>query len=201
MARQRSSSPSGGLRSHPPIRQSTVPNHTRTGKVAASAGLKHQDPAPPSQKSSFVSQLKGLNSKDVERESLTRTEGFEERPAAPMHSESAKVPLRDDRLAIIEDLVPGPMEHSPTPDDPNFSKAEPNSGIRLKYVPCSLDIDSIAYYGWLRFDVENGYCLTPLFKIIFPADTIYRHLCYTLLYASKPGSKHMKCRSRVIGSP
>lgn len=38
---------------------------------------------------------------------------------------------RDDRLALIEELVPGPVEHTPPFDDPHFEKLEPNSGIRL----------------------------------------------------------------------
>ena len=44
------------------------------------------------------------------------------------------VPARDDRLAIVEDLVPGPADHKPPFDDPRFEKLEPNSGIRLSYV-------------------------------------------------------------------
>lgn len=44
------------------------------------------------------------------------------------------VPARDDRLAIVEDLVLGPVDHKPPFDDPRFEKLEPNSGIRLSYV-------------------------------------------------------------------
>jgi minichromosome maintenance protein 10 len=41
-------------------------------------------------------------------------------------------PNRDERLAIIEDLEPGPVEHTPPSDDPEFQQLEPNSGIRLR---------------------------------------------------------------------
>lgn len=44
------------------------------------------------------------------------------------------VPRRDERLALIEDLEPGPVEHTPPFDDPEFMQLEPNSGIRLMYV-------------------------------------------------------------------
>ncbi|KAL6299390.1 hypothetical protein BKA93DRAFT_829955 [Sparassis latifolia] len=38
---------------------------------------------------------------------------------------------RDDRLALVEELVLGPAEHKPPFDDPHFEKLEPNSMIRL----------------------------------------------------------------------
>jgi minichromosome maintenance protein 10 len=41
---------------------------------------------------------------------------------------------RDDRLAIIEQLEVGPIDHKPPHDDPHFGRLEPNSGIRLSYV-------------------------------------------------------------------
>lgn len=44
------------------------------------------------------------------------------------------VPRRDERLALIEDLEPGPVDHTPPFDDPNFKQLEPNSGIRLRCV-------------------------------------------------------------------
>ncbi|KAJ6464289.1 hypothetical protein C8R47DRAFT_1326780 [Mycena vitilis] len=40
-------------------------------------------------------------------------------------------PLRDERLAIIENLEVGPVDHKPSFDDPHFQQLEPNSGIRL----------------------------------------------------------------------
>lgn len=44
------------------------------------------------------------------------------------------VPKRDEDLSIIEDIVPGPYEHKPPLDDPNFERLEPHSGTRLSYV-------------------------------------------------------------------
>lgn len=41
------------------------------------------------------------------------------------------VPNRDDRLAIVEQLEVGPVDHKPPLDDPHFERLEPNSGIRL----------------------------------------------------------------------
>ena len=46
------------------------------------------------------------------------------------------VPARDDRLMLMEELEPGPYEHKPPLDDPNFGRLEPHSGIRLAYVAC-----------------------------------------------------------------
>lgn len=42
--------------------------------------------------------------------------------------------MRDDNLALIEDIPLGPADHKPPFDDPHFEKLEPNSGIRLSYV-------------------------------------------------------------------
>ena len=42
---------------------------------------------------------------------------------------------RDERLALVENLTPGPYQHKNIPDDPNFDKFEPHSSIRLSYVP------------------------------------------------------------------
>ncbi|KAH8112086.1 hypothetical protein DFH11DRAFT_1609582 [Phellopilus nigrolimitatus] len=89
------------------------------------------EPAP----STLVSQLKSLNPcKKEDREPIARTEGFAEKPVPlpPITGAAANVPVRDDRLAIVEELEMGPAEHKPIPDDPHFEKVEPNSGIRLK---------------------------------------------------------------------
>jgi minichromosome maintenance protein 10 len=42
---------------------------------------------------------------------------------------------RDERLALVENLTPGPYQHQNIPEDPNFDKFEPHSSIRLSYVP------------------------------------------------------------------
>lgn len=71
--------------------------------------------------------------------SINRTVDFKAavvtKPPAPdegtTHPNAAK---RDDRLALIEDLEPGPYEFNTPSHDPEFSKLEPHSGIRLRFV-------------------------------------------------------------------
>lgn len=41
---------------------------------------------------------------------------------------------RDESLALVENLIPGPYQHKNIPDDPNFDGFEPHSSIRLSYV-------------------------------------------------------------------
>ncbi|KAG6879643.1 hypothetical protein C0992_000278 [Termitomyces sp. T32_za158] len=66
-----------------------------------------------------------------------RSSGFADRPPTPNINNDqdtcgqSHAPKRDDRLALVEDLEPGPVDHIPPADDPNFDKLEPNSGIRL----------------------------------------------------------------------
>jgi len=55
-------------------------------------------------------------------------------PSTPPQPILNAVPGRDDRLAIIEQLEVGPIDHKPPPDNPHFERLEPNSGIRLSYV-------------------------------------------------------------------
>ena len=81
----------------------------------------------------MFSQLKSLGSrKEDGHDMIARTEGFSEKPAPA--TEKPAAPVRDDTLAIVEELEPGPVEHKPLADDPQFQRLEPNSGIRLKYV-------------------------------------------------------------------
>jgi minichromosome maintenance protein 10 len=40
--------------------------------------------------------------------------------------------IRDDSLAVTENLELGPIEHKPPIDDPSFERLEPYSGIHLK---------------------------------------------------------------------
>lgn len=60
---------------------------------------------------------------------VSRTKGFKETPHLEVDEPSG--PIRDERLALIEDLEPGPYDHRPPSDDPNFDKLEPHSGINL----------------------------------------------------------------------
>ena len=74
---------------------------------------------------------------DVEEEDRpsVRTTGFSEQAAAPQAAlEERLAHKRDERLALIEDLQPGPYEHTPPHDDPAFEKLEPHSGINLTCV-------------------------------------------------------------------
>ncbi|KAG6844234.1 hypothetical protein H0H87_008647 [Tephrocybe sp. NHM501043] len=68
---------------------------------------------------------------------ITRSSGFTERPATPVTRDN-RDPFcdssglkRDERLGLIEELEPGPFDHTPPAGDPNFDTLEPNSGIRL----------------------------------------------------------------------
>lgn len=44
---------------------------------------------------------------------------------------ASEIPARDDDLTLIEELKPGPYEHTSPFDDPLFEHLEPHSGIRL----------------------------------------------------------------------
>jgi minichromosome maintenance protein 10 len=78
---------------------------------------------------------------------FVRSAGFNENPVPPLppgdpspgkvetdtqgDETSYVAARRDDRLALIEDLEPGPYEHKAPFDDPHFQQLEPNSGIRM----------------------------------------------------------------------
>lgn len=67
-----------------------------------------------------------------------RSTGFTERPQEIRPpAEEKLVQKRDERLALIESLEPGPYEHTPPYDDPEFARSEPHSGINLTYVSTS----------------------------------------------------------------
>lgn len=90
--------------------------------------------APPP--SSLISQLGTLTAKP-NKEAVIRSNAFEEKPVELSKPHSRNLaPERDDQLALVEELEPGPVDHKPLAEDPEFEKVEPNSGIRLSYV-CS----------------------------------------------------------------
>ncbi|KAH8827204.1 hypothetical protein DL96DRAFT_1498714 [Flagelloscypha sp. PMI_526] len=62
-------------------------------------------------------------------EVVERSSGFSEAPARPPQNSSRRT--RDENLAVIEELLPGPYDHTPPVSDPLFTSLEPNSGIRL----------------------------------------------------------------------
>ncbi|KAL0067149.1 hypothetical protein AAF712_005719 [Marasmius tenuissimus] len=94
--------------------------------------------------SSLLSKLASIRQtkEDAETHSARsfRTTSFTDRPHQPRLDEPKSIPSagepsssrnRDGRLALVEDIEPGPVEHTPPFDDPLFEKLEPNSGIRL----------------------------------------------------------------------
>ena len=74
-----------------------------------------------------------INADPIALEPLPRSTGFTEKPKdiEPAQEERSIDSKRDDRLALINNLEPGPYEHNPPSDDPNFDKLEPHSGINL----------------------------------------------------------------------
>jgi minichromosome maintenance protein 10 len=89
-------------------------------------------------------------------EDMGRSIAFSDKPSQPIHSPELnkpptvwammkadnciKVPKRDDRLALIEELEPGPYEHKAPFDDPHFERLEPHSRICLKCVTVIPDV-------------------------------------------------------------
>lgn len=113
---------------------------------ASSSRVKSKQPQPrdvvPIQPSTVLSRLSDINKRqphedlpESSNEALKRSSGFAERPAELSETPSVQHgAARDDRLALIEELEPGPYDHLPPIGDPLFDDFEPNSGIRLSYV-------------------------------------------------------------------
>lgn len=113
------------------------PQTTRSLPQLRTSGSSSSRPAPgaiteSASRSEFVSQLRTLNPSKTEKAEpvIQRTEGFSEEPVAARGKET----VRDNTLAIVEDLELGPAEHKPLAEDPTFEKLEPNTGIRLRLV-------------------------------------------------------------------
>ena len=105
---------------------------------------------------------------------VSRTKGFNETPHLKVDEPSG--PIRDERLALIEDLEPGPYDHKPSSDDPTFDKLEPHSGINLLSVQYSFqrvtrDLSTVSDH--VKYHMKT-------FKTTFELDTIYRHHAFTL---------------------
>ncbi|KAF8154202.1 hypothetical protein B0H34DRAFT_80664 [Crassisporium funariophilum] len=89
-------------------------------------------PAP----SKLISNLAAMGQRNIDVdvvESIPRSTGFTEKPKEiePVKVDSFLHQKRDERLALVDDLEPGPYEHTPPSDDPTFDKLEPHSGISL----------------------------------------------------------------------
>lgn len=76
------------------------------------------------------------NNIDTTMELVPRSTGFTQKPKEiePVQEGQYLCSKRDERLALINDLEPGPYEHNPPIDDPKFDKLEPHSGINLTSV-------------------------------------------------------------------
>jgi minichromosome maintenance protein 10 len=126
--------------------RSVNPRPSGKGPIAA---VSYQKPAP-SNLLSKLSRISGSTGKQEQLNSTQRSHSLLARcepgpsivsnsnmnavPPSASRPTSAMVSNRDDRLAIIEQLEVGPVDHKPPLDDPHFERLEPNSGIRLTYV-------------------------------------------------------------------
>lgn len=131
-------------------------------------------PPPPS---NVVSKMASMSRQPgpSQARAVLRSSGFSEPPP--------QCPKRDEDLALIEEFELGPKEHTAPFTDPNFDRVEPNSGIRLSYV-----IFTPAYHE-LNTCVGHVSCHTTIYKTIFVAGIIYRHLVYIPASAYYPTSK------------
>jgi minichromosome maintenance protein 10 len=117
--------------------------------VKPQAGIPPTKPAP----SSVLTKLGTLHNRSVDSasaETVIRSTAFSEKLRASVAERTDQILpgssidtsadtgsnalKRDDRLALVEELEVGPVEHKPSFDDPLFEQVEPNSGIRLKCV-------------------------------------------------------------------
>lgn len=144
--------------------RSMNPRPSGKGPIAT---VQYQKPAP-SNLLSKLSKLSGGTAKQ-EASSSHRSHSLLARPepepcigsnpkmtaGPPCASQPASdvVPNRDDRLAIVEQLEVGPVDHKPPLDDPHFQRLEPNSGIRLS--SRSLSHDDLQEY------LRGRYYLSP----------------------------------------
>ncbi|KAG1750332.1 uncharacterized protein EDB91DRAFT_1106677 [Suillus paluster] len=118
------------------------------GKGSIATG-QYQKPAP-SNLLSKLSRLSGGPGKQEQVQSVQRSHSLLARVSRPA---SDIVPDRDERLAIVEQLEVGPIDHKPPLDDPRFERLEPNSGIRLS--SRSLPHDDLQEY------LRGRYYLSP----------------------------------------
>ena len=147
------------------------------------------------QTSQIVLKLKELSyNKHTETEQVVRSEGFAEKAVLPKPDVTLET-VRDDRLALVEKLELGPVEHRAMAGDPNFEKHEPNSGIRLRYVHVK------AYIQALTTKKVPVFYPTMLSKIISLADITFLRVTFTPLCVSYQISKRMMSLWRATGSP
>lgn len=132
-------------RAHAPV--ATTSTHKRSStivpKAAPSFPLQRPNSATtpaPAASSTVLQKLAQAHSKKgkaPEQDIVARSNSFAAKPpsiAAASDQDDRSSAMRDDNLALIEDIPLGPADHKPPFDDPHFEKLEPNSGIRLLYV-------------------------------------------------------------------
>ncbi|KIJ47326.1 hypothetical protein M422DRAFT_45867 [Sphaerobolus stellatus SS14] len=121
--------------------------------------------APPPKPSNLLQNLARIHMKSTTAtvEPVERSTGFTD-AAVPSQEPARKssAPERDNRLALVERLEPGPLEHKPPVDDPEFQLLEPYSGIRLTSRRLSHDL--------LQEHFTGRYYLSPslLYSVIRP---------------------------------
>ncbi|KAG5651312.1 hypothetical protein H0H81_009113 [Sphagnurus paluster] len=125
---------------HRPAKQGALPSRT-SARPVDSRKSKREDPKfikpAPSNLLNSLAKLKDKSSGPEQSATVARSSGFADKPPPPAAPDEHDIfggslaPKRDDRLALVEELEPGPVDHIPPLDDPNFERLEPNSGIRL----------------------------------------------------------------------
>jgi hypothetical protein len=184
-------------------------------KPNPSTNAKNSGPEPPS----LLSQLKTMHDKrrleETAGEPIARTDGFGEKPAVKEEGKTPTV-MRDERLAIVEELEMGPVSVEAPADDPRFEKMEPNSGIRLR---CAVLIRfRFRFRGNGDGMLETSYCCCSLLTIpslvdselaysqtkrltIISMDVTFSHLrCCTQSYGLRPLGRRTRCRWKATGS-
>ncbi|KDQ20112.1 hypothetical protein BOTBODRAFT_51459 [Botryobasidium botryosum FD-172 SS1] len=123
-------------------------------------------PPPPPRASNVVAALAAVQpsaTSSATKVEITRSAAFTQAPApsVPAFTPSS-APTRDDTLALIENLEPGPVDHKPPPYDPMFETFEPNSRINL----LSRKLPHDEFQEYLR----GRYYLSPslLYSVIRP---------------------------------
>ncbi|KDR78277.1 hypothetical protein GALMADRAFT_245372 [Galerina marginata CBS 339.88] len=142
----------------------TVPQQNTKAGSSKPPEEQFKKPAP----SNFLNKLATVNRKNDPNDvvdPISRSMGFTEKPKEiqPLEEEHLSH-KRDERLALVEDLEPGPYEHTPPYDDPNFEKLEPHSGINM--------ISRIIPHEEFKDYLRGRYYLSPsrLYSAIRPLD-------------------------------
>ncbi|KDQ09041.1 hypothetical protein BOTBODRAFT_37419 [Botryobasidium botryosum FD-172 SS1] len=89
-------------------------------------------PPPPPRAPKVIAALAAIQLGAATKAETTRSVAFTQAPAPLVPTVTlSSAPTRDDTLALIESLEPGPVDHKPPPYDSRFETFEPNSRINL----------------------------------------------------------------------